>query len=230
MFGRKKDELELYLRRVLGCSISNLAIYKQVFVHRSVVGVDINGIKNSNERLEYLGDAILGAVVAEFLYKKYPLANEGFLSNMRSRLVSREHLNRLGKKIGLDKFAIVNEHQVPHSINGDIFEAFVGALFLDKGFEKTKKIIINRIFEHYVDIEAIAKEDKNYKGKLITFVQKHRQTLEYKTVKEFKLSEGKREYLVYLFIDNKFVSEGSASSIKAAQQNAAMIACEKLNL
>ena len=132
MFGRKKDELELYLRRVLGCSISNLAIYKQVFVHRSVVGVDINGIKNSNERLEYLGDAVLGAVVAEFLYKKYPLANEGFLSNMRSRLVSREHLNRLGKKIGLDKFAIVNEHQVPHSINGDIFEAFVGALFLDK--------------------------------------------------------------------------------------------------
>ncbi len=230
MFGRKKDELELYLRRVLGCSISNLAIYKQVFVHRSVVGVDINGIKNSNERLEYLGDAVLGAVVAEFLYKKYPLANEGFLSNMRSRLVSREHLNRLGKKIGLDKFAIVNEHQVPHSINGDIFEAFVGALFLDKGFEKAKKMIINRIFEHYVDIEAIAKEDKNYKGKLITFVQKHRQTLEYKTIKEIKLSEGKKEYLVYLFIDDKFVSEGSASSIKAAQQYAAMVACEELNL
>ena len=233
MFGWSKNkELSRYLKNILGYHVTHLNIYEQAFVHRSYHPHDSKLTELNNERLEYLGDAVLSTIIADFLFKKYPHAQEGFLTNMRSKLVSRDHLNRLGSKIGLNKFVIYNgnsEH-MPSSVSGNTFEAFVGAIFIDKGYNKTKKIVLNRIFDLYVDLDAIEKEDHNYKGKLLQYAQKYKQTLEYKTVKEETVAYGRKEYVVYVFLNDQFIAEGCDHNIKSAQQNAAMAACEHFGI
>ncbi len=232
MFGREKDPFKQYIRNVLGFVPNDLSLYKQSLAHRSVTGGDIEGIKSNNERLEYLGDAVLSAVVADFLYKKYPYANEGFLTNLRSKLVSRDHLNKLSRKIGLDVYIKKNNTNLSlsRSINGDAFEAFIGAMYLDKGYDFSRKIIIKRILGIYIDIDTLEKEDTNYKGKLLTWAQKNRKTIEYKVAQEVAVSHRQKQYIVHLFIDDKFASEGCDFTIKAAEQHAAMYACEDLEL
>ena len=231
MFAKRNTALAQYIKNVFGFRVNNLALYEQAFIHRTAVKSEQQE-RESNERLEYLGDAVLSAIIAEFLYKKYPVANEGFLTDMRSRLVSREQLNKLGRKIGLDKFIVKNEsiHNLSASLYGNTFEALVGAIFIDKGYEKTRKALLNRILGNCIDLNVIEKEDNNYKGKILHYIQKYKLSVEYRTVKETKEETGRKEYLVYLFIDGKFVAEGCDYTIKSAQQHAAMAACEVLEL
>jgi len=232
LFKRKKNPLRDYIKNLLKYSPKDMLVYEQALLHRSVSGSGRGGIKTNNERLEYLGDAILSAIIADFLYKKYPFANEGFLTSLRSKLVSRTHLNKLSHKMGLDAFVKKNEHQsnIFHSINGDAFEAFIGAIFLDKGYAFTRKIIVDLILDIYVDLKSIEKEDTNYKGRLLNWSQKHRRLVEYKVVKEIKEPRSPKQYLVNLYVDGDFVSEGCSFNIKSAQQQAAMFACESLNI
>lgn len=231
MFAKRNTALAQYIKNVFGFKVNNIALYEQAFIHRTAVKSEEQE-RESNERLEYLGDAVLSAIIAEFLYKKYPVANEGFLTDMRSRLVSREQLNKLGRKIGLDKFIVKNEsiHNLSASLYGNTFEALVGAIFIDKGYEKTRKVLLNRILGNCIDLNVIEKEDNNYKGKILHYIQKYKLSVEYRTVKETKEETGRKEYLVYLFIDGKFVAEGCDYTIKSAQQHAAMAACEVLEL
>lgn len=231
MFAKRNTALAQYIKNVFGFRVNNIALYEQAFIHRTAVKSEEQE-RESNERLEYLGDAVLSAIIAEFLYKKYPVANEGFLTDMRSRLVSREQLNKLGRKIGLDKFIVKNEsiHNLSASLYGNTFEALVGAIFIDKGYEKTRKALLNRILGNCIDLNIIEKEDNNYKGKILHYIQKYKLSVEYRTVKETKEETGRKEYLVYLFIDGKFVAEGCDYTIKSAQQHAAMAACEVLEL
>lgn len=231
MFAKRNTALAQYIKNVFGFRVNNIALYEQAFIHRTAVKSEEQE-RESNERLEYLGDAVLSAIIAEFLYKKYPIANEGFLTDMRSRLVSREQLNKLGRKIGLDKFIVKNEsiHNLSASLYGNTFEALVGAIFIDKGYEKTRKALLNRILGNCIDLNVIEKEDNNYKGKILHYIQKYKLSVEYRTVKETKEETGRKEYLVYLFIDGKFVAEGCDYTIKSAQQHAAMAACEVLEL
>ncbi len=231
MFAKRNTALAQYIKNVFGFRVNNIALYEQAFIHRTAVKSEEQE-RESNERLEYLGDAVLSAIIAEFLYKKYPVANEGFLTDMRSRLVSREQLNKLGRKIGLDKFIVKNEsiHNLSASLYGNTFEALVGAIFIDKGYEKTRKVLLNRILGNCIDLNVIEKEDNNYKGKILHYIQKYKLSVEYRTVKETKEETGRKEYLVYLFIDGKFVAEGCDYTIKSAQQHAAMAACEVLEL
>ncbi|MBQ4477585.1 MAG: ribonuclease III [Bacteroidales bacterium] len=231
MFAKRNTALAQYIKNVFGFRVNNIALYEQAFIHRTAVKSEEQE-RESNERLEYLGDAVLSAIIAEFLYKKYPVANEGFLTDMRSRLVSREQLNKLGRKIGLDKFIVKNEsiHNLSASLYGNTFEALVGAIFIDKGYEKTRKALLNRILGNCIDLNVIEKEDNNYKGKILHYIQKYKLSVEYRTVKETKEETGRKEYLVYLFIDGKFVAEGCDYTIKSAQQHAAMAACEVLEL
>ncbi len=231
MFAKRNTALAQYIKNVFGFRVNNIALYEQAFIHRTAVKSEEQE-RESNERLEYLGDAVLSAIIAEFLYKKYPVANEGFLTDMRSRLVSREQLNKLGRKIGLDKFIVKNEsiHNLSASLYGNTFEALVGAIFIDKGYEKTRKALLNRILGNCIDLNVIEKEDNNYKGKILHYIQKYKLSVEYRTVKEMKEETGRKEYLVYLFIDGKFVAEGCDYTIKSAQQHAAMAACEVLEL
>ena len=231
--GRKKeDPLKEYIKNIFGFTPRDLSLYKQALAHRSVSGSENKIVKYNNERLEYLGDAILSAIVADFLYKKYPCANEGFLTNLRSKLVSRDHLNKLSRKIGLDVYIRKNntDLNLSRSISGDAFEAFIGAIYLNKGYNFSRKVIIKRIFGIYVDIDALEKEDTNYKGKLLTWAQKTRRTIEYKVNQQVPISQRQKQYIVHFFIDDKFVSEGCDFTIKAAEQHAAMYACEDLGL
>lgn len=231
MLAKRNTALAQYIKNVFGFRVNNIALYEQAFIHRTAVKSEEQE-RESNERLEYLGDAVLSAIIAEFLYKKYPVANEGFLTDMRSRLVSREQLNKLGRKIGLDKFIVKNEsiHNLSASLYGNTFEALVGAIFIDKGYEKTRKALLNRILGNCIDLNVIEKEDNNYKGKILHYIQKYKLSVEYRTVKETKEETSRKEYLVYLFIDGKFVAEGCDYTIKSAQQHAAMAACEVLEL
>ncbi|MDR1879215.1 MAG: ribonuclease III [Bacteroidales bacterium] len=232
MFGRKKNLLKQYIKNILGFTPVDLTLYEQSLAHRSVAGVIVNGMRKNNERLEYLGDAVLSAIIADYLYKKYPYADEGFLTNLRSKLVSRNHLNKLSHKIGLDVHLKTNTNNLSfsQSINGDAFEAFIGAIYLDKGYRFTRKVIINRILKFYVDIDVLEKEDTNYKGKILNWSQKNKKKIEYKVIRELAEHHRQKQYVVHAFIDGKFVAEGCDFTIKAAEQQASMYACETLKI
>lgn len=226
---QEEKNLQSYIKNTFGFKPNHYLLYKQAFIHKSMIN-DL-GNDDNNERLEYLGDAVLNAIITEFLYKKYPFANEGFLSELRSRIVNANQLNKLSRKIGLDLFIKTNncDLQICESIIGDVFESFIGAVYLDKGYECAKKLIIEKIINIYLDIDLIAKINTNYKGKLLAWSQKVKNKLEYKVSKEIN-NKNRNQYIVQLFIEDQFVSEGCDYSIKAAEQHAAMLACEILEL
>jgi ribonuclease III len=194
-------------------------------LHRSAAQGGVKGVKNTNERLEYLGDAVLSSVIADFLFHKYPLKDEGFLTEMRSKLVNRANLNQLSRKMGFDKM-IQSEQEngsVYKSINGDAFEAIIGAIYIDRGYKFVKKVIVNRIISCYIDIEALEKKENNYKSTLIEFAQKEKKEIEFKVIE--KTGQGyQKQYKVAVVYDNKQIALGYGYSIKEAEQNGAAIA------
>jgi ribonuclease-3 len=215
-------ELSQSLKNIFGFYPGNIFLYQLAFKHKSVSSETINGYKLSNERLEYLGDAILSAVIADFLFKKFPYKNEGFLTEMRSRIVSRASLNKLSQKLGLDKLInFSNDGRSKfRSLGGDAFEAFIGALYLDKGFRFTRKIIIKRIVEMHIDLENLEKNDYNFKSKLIEWAQKEKQQLDFKMTGETGESYEKM-YVVEVVVNEKTYSSAKDFSIKGAEQLAA---------
>mgnify|MGYP000888366972 CR=1 FL=1 len=205
-------------------------MYQLAFLHRSAAKEILSGHKNSNERLEYLGDAVLSSVVADYLFRKYPLKDEGFLTEMRSKLVSRPHLNKLSEKLGLDKLIQSDQENggIYKSMNGDAFEALIGAIYLDKGYKMVAKVVIDRILKCHVDIDAIEKTELNYKSVLIEMAQKEKKSVDFKVINE----TGKgfhKQYAVQVFYDNKSVARGYGRTIKEAEQNGAENAFNNLN-
>ena len=201
------------------------------FRHKSVAKELSNGVRVSNERLEYLGDAILGAVVADLLFKKFPYKDEGFLTEMRSKIVSRSQLNNLSKKLGLTKLinSANDTKTVCKSMNGDAFEAFIGALYLDKGYQFTRKIIINRIINIHLDLDELETQIVNYKSKLVEWGQKEKKSVDFKVVEE--IGEGfKKQFLVRIFVEGEVIESGQDFSIKGAEQIASEKAFGKLQL
>jgi len=174
-FLRSKNEkiFAISLKYILGFSPKSLSIYKQAFRHNSIAKEIKDGVKDSNERLEFLGDSVLSTIIADFLFKKYPYKDEGYLTKMRSKIVSRDHLNKLALKLGLNKL-IVQSHttQQNASMNGNAFEALVGAIFLDRGFSEAQNFILNRILKFHVDVEKIIETETDFKSKLIEWGQK----------------------------------------------------------
>ena len=219
------------VRNVLGFSPRNINLYQQAFRHRSAAYEIREGVKSSNERLEYLGDAILGAVVAEFLFKKFPFRDEGFLTEMRSRIVSRESLNRLAVKLGIDQFVknSTDSWNKGRSIYGDAFEALVGAVYLDRGYEKAGDFIINRIIKNHVDIDAIETTDLNFKSKLVEWSQRERKTLAFDLADVKENGDG-RLFTVRILLNDAELSRGVDFSRKRAEQLAAENACKALNI
>lgn len=216
----KDKKLIEFIKNVFGYNPGNILLYKLALCHKSASEEEIKGIKVNNERLEYLGDAILSAVIADYLFKKYPSRDEGFLTEMRSRIVSRNNLNKLSEKIGLNKFVKVSNSNAYRSINGDAFEAFIGALFLDKGFNFTKKVIVNRIIKFHIDIEELEANDLNYKSKLIEWAQREKRQVEF-IVTDNVGSGYNKHYIVEVLIDKNPSGSGRDFSIKKAEQSAA---------
>ncbi len=208
----------------------NIALYKLAFRHKSAAVSVTNGMKHCNERLEYLGDAVLGSIIAEYLFKKFPYKDEGFLTEMRSRIVSRNNLNFLSKKLGLDKLVMSSLDNISPScsITGDAFEAFIGAVYLDKGYVFTQNIIINRILNLHIDIDELVNTEVNFKSRIIEYAQKEKKQAEFILANEIENGKRLKLYEVKLLIDGELVAEGKDYSIKKAEQNAAARAWEKI--
>lgn len=220
-----------FFRNVLGFTPKNTSLYQVAFLHKSMSQETSHGHKVNNERLEYLGDAVLSAVVADYLYKKYPYEEEGFLTELRSKVVSRANLNKLAMKIGLDQLIQYNKDSqgVFKSMDGDAFEALVGAIYLEKGYKFTQKILINKIINCYLDIDSMAHTDWNFKSKLIDWGQKERKKVSFEVVKVIYQGHGsRRQYESQVNIDGVPYQSAIEFSIKAAEQLAAEKTYKKL--
>ncbi len=233
-FNRYKGEHKefyLFFKNVLGFTPRNTSLYQIAFIHKSKSVETGQGWRVNNERLEYLGDAVLSAVVAEFLYKKYPHQGEGFLTEMRSKLVSRANLNKLAQKIGLSQLIQYNRESqgVFKSIDGDAFEALVGAIYLEKGYRFTRRVIIKKIMSTYLDVDAMAHTDWNFKSKLIDWGQKNHKKISFEVERVFfQGKESRRQYDVRVKIDGEPAEHAIEYSIKAAEQLAAEKTYKKL--
>lgn len=211
------------IHNIFGFYPKNIELYKLAFTHKSLSTKTTLGCTISNERLEYLGDAVLSAVVAQFLFKKFPTKQEGFLTEMRSKIVSRSSLNKLSAKFGLDDmihYAKTNEHCRYKSMGGNAFEAFNGALFLDYGYDFAYKIIVNRIIKTHIDLEELEKSESNYKSRLLEWAQKEKRQVNFKQMTT-KGSGYQRLYVIQVLIDDKEYGQASDFSIKGAEQLAA---------
>ncbi|MFN8276892.1 MAG: ribonuclease III [Chitinophagales bacterium] len=219
-------ELVRYIRAITGITPTRLKWYKQTFNHRSVYG----DARENNERLELLGDSVLDMLVAEFLFKKYPYREEGFITEMRSKLVNRKSLNAIADKLGLPDKIKMNKRQVngmPKDIGGNTFEALIGALYLDAGIDATRKFIFKRVLQHLVDVEEVEATDVDFKSKIYHYVQREAKGLEFRVAEEQQ--RNRRSYFVIdAVIDGEAVGRGEGFSKKIAEQQAAMRALQKL--
>ena len=218
------------LKNMFGFKPQNLKLYEAALIHRSATFILPDGKKINNERLEYLGDAVINNILSDYLFEKYPDANEGFMTKMRARIVNHDVINRLAASLGIDDILICNINSAHSKTNlfGDAFEALIGALFIDKGFKKTKKIFINCILHRYLDLETIMNTNADYKSLLFEWVQKNRANLIFKYNEEYDFNQRKYVFFAKLFIDSKELASGHGLSKKEAEQEAAAVAWKKL--
>lgn len=221
-----EKKLRQSFRLIVGRTPINIALYKQAMMHSSVAATNEMGIKESYERLEYLGDAVLGMVVAEYLYSRYPFKEEGFLTEIRAKIVSRESLNSLGQKIGLRELVQYNQkNRTGKSVYGDALEALVGAVYLDQGYKFCKRFIISKLIAPHYDLEELITTITNYKSKLLEWSQKENVDLKFEIV-----DEEDRRFTAQVFLGNKPKGKGYGFSKKKAEQDAARKTFEELKL
>jgi len=209
------------LKTLLSFSPKKIHKYKKAFTHRSVQILDKDGNPINYERLEFLGDSILGSVVAAYLYKKVPEGTEGYLTQMRSKIVSREHLNELGKDLDLIRFVKSNIDQtnVGNNIHGNIFEALVGAIYLDRGYNYCQKFIYQKVITPYVDIAKLEGKITSYKGLIIEWCQKNKKKYNFESYEDTG-NESIRHFSVKISIDGQHIAKGRATSKKKAEEQA----------
>ncbi len=184
----------------------------------------------NNERLEYLGDAVLSTVVAEYLYKKYPGRDEGFLTKMRSKIVKRKTLNKVAERMGIDLIlSKYTQGKMSYSMLGNAFEAMVGALYIEYGYDNTRDYIISKILMRYLDIHELETSDDNYKSQLLEWGQKEGRLISYKLVSKFKMDKRDR-FRISVFLDGQEVSTAEDYNKKSAEQIASSFALKTLNI
>lgn len=218
-----EKQVKAFLSNILGFSPKNVAVYVLALTHKSVSIIQpLQKMRLNNERLEYLGDAVLSAIVADFLFRKYPYQEEGFLTEMRSKIVSRASLNKLALNIGLSDLIRYNKdlHNRPRSMDGDAFEALVGAIYLDKGYRFAARVITRHIIPLYIDIRALETCEWNYKSKLIDWGQKEKRKVTFEVI-DIIDERQKKQYKTQVYIDGEPHETGIDYSIKAAEQQAA---------
>ena len=209
------------IENILGFKPLNLKYYKKAFTHRSSNKVDENGNPVNYERLEFLGDAMLSSVIAAYLFNEAPFGDEGYLTKMRSKIVSREHLNELGRDLNLISFV---ESKVPkthfgENIHGNVFEALIGAIYLDHGYEYCEKFIQKSVIVPYVDIPKLEGKVTSYKSLLIEWCQKEKKLFHYDVFEDNGIT-GERLFGVKLSVDNKIIAKARATSKKKAEEKA----------
>ncbi len=230
--GAAKDKkLISAISRIVGSPPLNLELYRLATQHVSVAKKNDRGVKESNERLEYLGDAVLSTVVAEYLFKKFPYKDEGFLTEIRSRIVNRDSLNNVAKKLGVihiiefDQSGSMPHHLSHKSISGNTLEALVGAVYLDRGFAFCKSFILSRLIVPHFDLQQIVQVNPNHKSQIIEWAQKHNKDIRFEIL-HTKGNSQYKEFVSQLFLDNQPICTGSGFSKKKAEQRASEKAME----
>ncbi|MEX0273033.1 MAG: ribonuclease III [Flavobacteriaceae bacterium] len=218
---KEDGDFFLGMTTILGFKPKNLDIYKKAFIHRSANIKDANGDPVNYERLEFLGDSMLGTIISRHLYDKVPLGDEGYLTKMRSKIVSRKHLNELGKDLGLIQYV---QSRIPKAhfgdnIHGNVFEALVGAIYLDRGYDYCQRFIKERLIDPYVDIEQLEGRVISYKSLVIEWCQKQKKSFDYH-VYEDDGNEAVKYFAVKLSIDGNIVAKARATSKKKAEEKA----------
>ena len=218
------SEKQLYhaIKNIFGFYPGNIFLYKLAFIHKSVGTETSGGSKVNNERLEFLGDAVLDAVVADYLFKTFPVKDEGFLTEMRSKIVSRVSLNKLAQRLGLETLIQLeaNSTNVYRSCQGDAFEALIGAVYLDKGFRFTRHILLERVIKHFFNIDDLVTQELNFKSRMIEWAQKERRQISFVVTDEIG-SGYRKQYVVEILVDGESLAQGRDYSIKGAEQGAA---------
>lgn len=214
---------------IVGFTPSNLQIFKQAFSHKSASDPKLHTV-TSNERLEYLGDSILSTIVAEYLFQKYPNSNEGFLTKMRSKIVKRKTLNRIADDMGIDVvLQDNNDTRLSESMKGNALEALVGAIYLEKGFDVTKDIVVKKILRRHLNIQELEDNDDNYKSQLLEFCQKNGNDIDYRVIERFKMDNRDR-FRIAVYVNGKEIASGEDFNKKSAEQNASFKALKSLGI
>jgi ribonuclease-3 len=227
LFLSPQKEFTHGLRSLIGCCPKNISLYTRAFQHNS-----LSKSTNSNERLEMLGDSVLNFVVAEYLFQKFPAKQEGFLTEMRSKIVSRVSLNDIAYDMGLQNFIKYN-HSIKNvkdnDLLGNALEALIGAIHVDLGYNGAYKFIHRRFLKPHIDIKLLERTEYNFKSKVINWAQSNRKIIEFKLIEEKKV--GYRNFFkIGLFINAEMISEGGNFSKKQAEQMAAEHACKVLSI
>lgn len=225
---QERSSFKKELRNILGFKPADLALYKTALTHRSVR----EGADENNERLEYLGDAVLSALIADYLFKRYPYKEEGFLTEMRSKMVNRQQLNDIAIRMGLKKITVYNKLDGSLKVSqifGNTLEALVGAIYLDEGYKKTCTWVKDRIILPHMFMDDLENLEINHKNKLYGWANKNGKVLEFETMDE-RLENGRRLFTIAAVVDGANIAQGKAFNKKDASQIAAQIAVEKLGI
>ncbi|MFI3314117.1 MAG: ribonuclease III [Rikenellaceae bacterium] len=217
------------IKRLFGVRADNIELYKLALIHKSASCKLEDGSLLNNERLEFLGDAVIEAVVSDMIFIEYPKGDEGFLTQLRSKIVSRSSLNHVAEKIGLVEHIITQSHLPTNNkhMAGDAFEAMIGAIYLDKGYDYTNRLLINNLFSRYVDIETINETESDFKSRLIEWCQKHRIKAQIKTTQSQMFTEQHTQFQCEITV-NKHCCYGIGDSKKEAEQRASKNMLHKL--
>ena len=217
------------LKHILGFLPRYYKLYQLAFVHKSASQIVFNNISVNNERLEFLGDAILDSLVAEFLFHRFPDKDEGFLTRMRSKIVNRDNLNVIAIKLGISNMVILKTANDNHkSIYGDALEALLGALYLDKGYSYTKKLVMERIIQHHINLNKLLETETDFKSRIIEWAQKNKKEINFTSFEEIDDQSHAPTFISHLIIGDEIFGRGSGNSKKEAEQNAARQAIQLL--
>ncbi len=227
---RKEKELYLSLYQIIGFYPHDISYYKLALMHKSMFRRNAKGKPVNNERLEFLGDAILDATVGDIVYRHFPGKREGFLTNTRSKLVQRDTLNRLAQEMGINRLILSSGHSSSHNsyVGGNAFEALVGAIYLDRGYEACMRFMRKRILEQMINIDKVAYKEVNFKSKLIEWSQKNRVRIDFKIVKQEKDKTGSPVFKYTVELEGVEGCSGSGYSKKESQQLASKLTLERL--
>lgn len=227
---RKDKELYLSLRKIIGFYPHDISYYKLALMHKSMYKRNAKGKPVNNERLEFLGDAVLDATVGDIVYRHFPGKREGFLTNTRSKLVQRDTLNRLAQEMGINQLILSSGRSQSHNsyMGGNAFEALVGAIYLDRGYDACMEFMRKRILAQMINIDKVAYKEVNFKSKLIEWSQKNRVRIDFKSILEEKDKTGSPVFVYRVTLEGVEGCEGKGYSKKESQQLASKLTLEKL--
>ena len=210
------------LKNILGFRPRNFSLYQLAFIHKSASHFVFNEVKVNNERLEFLGDAILDSLVAEYLFNRFPDKEEGFLTQTRSKIVNRDNLNHVAIKLGIGNMIISKMSNENHkSVYGDALEALIGAIYLDKGYDRTRKIVLERIIQSHVSLHRMLETETDFKSRIIEWGQKNKKTVNFTSFEEWDEQSNSPVFITHLIVVDEIIGRGSGNSKKEAEQNAA---------